>query len=486
MSTIKKGGAQDLYGKPVSDTNVILNRYLRKHDTKHGDKVIVQKKYNEVPEKSVLYVIDVQNDFVDMPQEGLTVPGGIGIGAFAVNNGSDYFKDLIQHIETNHEKYNKIIFSRDFHDPGHCSFSTQNGTFPPHCVIGTKGSGFYEGPETEKNIKSYLEQVYEGNKNCPKEKIQIVFKGMHPHQDSFQAVADVDDKDTSKHTTDNLMEKRQIGPQCCGSSYGENKNGKNNEKCKDAFTGAMVLNDENANNPLKTNLFENQTWSDIGEKFTNFVTPDSTNYYVCGLAGDFCVRDTALALKKSKPDANVSILHDFTRNAFVPANFPLTSTIHNPNKIYGDGPLKPYHLSETKEKIYSDKVFAKKEKGFQYYFFEMTEIPSEQNSHKYKYTILNPTKIKDKTIDNTKEPGNLFHFLTDHRQIIDDYRNMQIKMITEKDPNTFYKALPSHMRSTEGDFKHGGKRRTRKRSKRKITQRKQKRSQHKRTRRNRR
>jgi hypothetical protein len=270
----------------------------------------------------------------------------------------------------------------------------------------------------------------------------------------------------------------------------KNKISKTDEKCKDAFTGAMVLNDETTNNPLETNLFENKTWSDIGKEFTNFVTPDSTNYYVCGLAGDFCVRDTALALKKFKPDANVSILHDFTRNAFVPANFPLTSTIYNPNQIYGDGPLKAYHLSETKGKLYSDEVFAETEKGFQYYFFEMTEIPSEQNNYKYKYTILNPKEIKDKTTHNTIEPGNLFHFLTDHRQIIDDYRNMEIKMITENDPETFYEiSLPQKhtVSSAAKQSVKGGKRsRTRKRSKRKRTQRKQKRSHRKRTRRSRR
>ena len=163
---------------------------------------------------------------------------------------------------------------------------------------------------------------------------------------------------------------------------------------------------------------------------------------------------------------------------------PLTSTIYNPNQIYGDGPLKAYHLSETKGKLYSDEVFAETEKGFQYYFFEMTEIPSEQNNYKYKYTILNPKEIKDKTTHNTIEPGNLFHFLTDHRQIIDDYRNMEIKMITENDPNTFYK-IPLHQKHTASSLakiKKGGKRRrTRKRSKRT-----KRRSQRKRTRRSRR
>jgi len=35
-----------------------------------------------------------------------------------------------------------VIATRDWHTPDHCSFLDAGGTWPPHCVAGTRGAGF--------------------------------------------------------------------------------------------------------------------------------------------------------------------------------------------------------------------------------------------------------------------------------------------------------------------------------------------------------
>ena len=425
-----RGGAKELVGKTLTDTNQILNRYLYKHDQKQGTKVIVKDSYDKIKPGSVLYVIDVQNDFIDIPQENLTghPADGKKLGAFAVNNGSSFIESLTKHIESNIDNYSKIVFSRDFHDQNHCSFYTDGGTFPPHCVIGTYGSGFYP------TLKKWLEEAMKDEKY--KNKIDIVFKGMHPNKDSFTAVS-ID----NNGNRNNYYSKRQIGEKCCGSGM-EKKDGDHKTGCGNAFTGSKKLNPDKRLNPLDDYLFKEteQTWNAIKDNFVDYdISGNGAHYYVCGLAGDFCVRDTAIAL--SDHGKKVSILHDYTRNAFVPANFPLTSTIYNPKVVYGDGPLNAYHLDDTN---FSNKVLEEDtEKGFQYYMF--------------KYKAGNPSTYTVPKLEQLKtaNPGDYFHFLTDHRQIIDDYRKKKITMLTEQDPPDI---------ATVGV--KGGRRRTRKRSRR--------------------
>jgi len=508
----KQGGAKEKNDrentKTTSDTSALLNRYLVKYDSSkkrkdESNKVIMENNY-EPEEDSVLYVIDVQNDFIDVPQKGLT--GENGIGAFAVNNGSGFIEDLIQHIEEYHTKYKKIIFSRDFHDKEHCSFFSQDGTFPPHCVIGTKGSGFFEGDDKKTNLLEYLKTQKQGNTEIWK-KIKIVFKGMHPNQDSFQAVANVKDDGNELHTTKNLLNKRQAGN--CSK---EEADGDGTHNCQDVFTGAKCLkaegNDPQKNDPLSPTLFDSTPiWKAICNNFVNYETPKADNYYVCGLAGDFCVRDTALALKKSKRGANVNILHDFTRNAFLPADAPVKTTEYDPDNTYGKNPGVLHGTVKKNEKDidYVDKLsddvltdYSKSEgkkheqKGFQNYMFEMTDTPTQEKG--YTYTFLTVDELKDKTANGLPEDKPLFHFITDHRQIIDDYERNGIKMLTRTDPKEVYvkeniipgpsKSLvkvPGPSMSSVQDYllESGGKpRRTRKRSHRtrKHSGRKQKRS----------
>ncbi|MBF0555830.1 MAG: isochorismatase family protein [Nitrospirae bacterium] len=79
-----------------------------------------------------LIIIDVQRDFC----EGGVLP--------ARRTGS-LIKPLNKAIAWSVEHSVACIFTRDWHPPDHCSFTSQGGNWPPHCVQGTSGAEFAKG-----------------------------------------------------------------------------------------------------------------------------------------------------------------------------------------------------------------------------------------------------------------------------------------------------------------------------------------------------
>lgn len=80
-------------------------------------------------QNDALIVIDVQNDFL---------PGG----SLAVSDGHaiiPIINDAIKIFESNKLP---IFFSRDWHPSNHCSFRTNNGIWPNHCMQNTWGAEF--------------------------------------------------------------------------------------------------------------------------------------------------------------------------------------------------------------------------------------------------------------------------------------------------------------------------------------------------------
>ena len=76
-----------------------------------------------------LLVVDVQNDF--MPGGALGVPDG------------DEIIPVVNDLVTRFRQAGlPIIFSRDWHPEGHCSFEDQGGAWPVHCVRGSPGAEF--------------------------------------------------------------------------------------------------------------------------------------------------------------------------------------------------------------------------------------------------------------------------------------------------------------------------------------------------------
>jgi len=74
-----------------------------------------------------LLVADIQNDFL---------PGG----ALGIRGGDDIVPVLLNYIDRFHSKELPIFLTRDWHPPNHCSFRSQGGPWPPHCIAGSPGS----------------------------------------------------------------------------------------------------------------------------------------------------------------------------------------------------------------------------------------------------------------------------------------------------------------------------------------------------------
>jgi nicotinamidase/pyrazinamidase len=81
-----------------------------------------------------LIVVDVQNDFL---------PGG----HLGVNDGDAVVPVLNRYIARFREAGLPIVATRDWHPPGHCSFTAQGGIWPEHCVADTDGAAFAAGLE---------------------------------------------------------------------------------------------------------------------------------------------------------------------------------------------------------------------------------------------------------------------------------------------------------------------------------------------------
>lgn len=79
---------------------------------------------------TALLLVDLQNDF--MPN-----------GALAVLEGELILPVIRKLLEM---PFDKIIASRDWHPPGHSSFSI----WPEHCIQNTKGAEFHSGFDTKK------------------------------------------------------------------------------------------------------------------------------------------------------------------------------------------------------------------------------------------------------------------------------------------------------------------------------------------------
>lgn len=78
-----------------------------------------------------LLIVDVQRDFL---------PGG----QLAVTEGDAVIPPLNRCVCRFHAAGLPIVATRDWHPENHCSFVSQGGTWPPHCIRETQGAEFAE------------------------------------------------------------------------------------------------------------------------------------------------------------------------------------------------------------------------------------------------------------------------------------------------------------------------------------------------------
>ncbi len=76
-----------------------------------------------------LLIVDVQNDFL---------PGG----RLAVPEGDAVIEPLLGYLDRFRARGLPIVATRDWHPADHCSFTTEGGPWPPHCIAGTPGAAF--------------------------------------------------------------------------------------------------------------------------------------------------------------------------------------------------------------------------------------------------------------------------------------------------------------------------------------------------------
>ncbi|MDH4236243.1 MAG: isochorismatase family protein [Nitrospira sp.] len=74
-----------------------------------------------------LLIADIQNDFL---------PGG----ALGIRGGNEIIPVLMSYIRRFQTHHLPIVLTRDWHPPNHCSFHSQGGLWPAHCVAGSPGS----------------------------------------------------------------------------------------------------------------------------------------------------------------------------------------------------------------------------------------------------------------------------------------------------------------------------------------------------------
>jgi nicotinamidase/pyrazinamidase len=76
-----------------------------------------------------LIIVDVQNDFL---------PGG----SLALTEGEEIIPVLNGYIEAFNKRGLPVVATRDWHPRDHCSFESEGGPWPPHCIAGTIGAAF--------------------------------------------------------------------------------------------------------------------------------------------------------------------------------------------------------------------------------------------------------------------------------------------------------------------------------------------------------
>lgn len=92
-----------------------------------------------IPNNSALIVTDVQKDFC---------PGG----SLAVPQGDEVVPVMNEYVRLFSSGNAPIYATRDWHPPDHCSFKSQGGPWPVHCVQNSDGAEFHSKLVLPNNI----------------------------------------------------------------------------------------------------------------------------------------------------------------------------------------------------------------------------------------------------------------------------------------------------------------------------------------------
>jgi nicotinamidase-related amidase len=418
----------------------------------HNNVKNIKDLLNSSDKNICLWVIDMQNDFIDAPFQDTTLfkdsdkdvirlthnnqPDGIFIGKlksnpykkveirsedsfknsesqintgrFAVNEGIQCVKDVIHYINLLTDEYKdrleKVIFSRDIHttdeknNANHCSFKSKSDIgfidgigFPAHCVNGTAGCQLHS------KIKEACQNLdNDNNDNDNKDdKSLVVMKGCSEDYDSFGAFP-YDCSEKGKAYS-NIRQHNGCTQTCSGDNDSIDKN-----------TGSFVLEKDEQFN-LSVDL--NKKRETIKDKIDS-IGGDNMIHLVCGLAGDYCVRDTAINLKFAYPESTVAVIADATRYAALYDSVIVPELEEAERNTFLENTL---HLKSFKDSIAGQPTYFLTPPDVMLYTYSNKMLPEEGvifTMDDERKSNLNYTKPLDSSERPTQDPDNKYWCLS--------------------------------------------------------------------------
>lgn len=280
-------------------STTLLNEYIslmKEVDPNIDQQQSQSQAQTAITKSDTLIIVDMQYDFL---------PGG----AFGVAEGDSAIDGIVRLIHSFASKGATVIATRDYHPVDHCSFNSHGGPFPPHCIQGTKGSFLHE--KIGDALSTYV--------NRGDENVKIVFKAFSSGIDSFGAFE-----------YDAEYAKNRVSSSSCSSGKTQHNNN-NNSHCSVDWTGGYYLFSSNQKNDINS---PPDVMSVLNKKpLKDLLSASSSSrqgqVYVCGLALDFCVIDTAVnyanyLMKKKQNDNDggqqqpIWILSNESRAAHIP------------------------------------------------------------------------------------------------------------------------------------------------------------------------
>lgn len=104
--------------------------------------------------KKMLMIVDPQIDFIN--------------GTLPVPGAATAMDALAGYVREHGDEYASLVVTGDSHPANHCSFSTQGGPWPAHCVEGTEGVRIWPALE-ESLIQAGAVRLRKGNNAASEE-----------------------------------------------------------------------------------------------------------------------------------------------------------------------------------------------------------------------------------------------------------------------------------------------------------------------------
>lgn len=448
-----------------------------------GSETKFQRHFTTVEKNEKHSVTDLEE--IRFDNNGQINKNGNAIGNFNVaDSGEELTQNLVSKITyaLGDENCTQIIFTRDYHPDGHMSFcpvmtqapyiGCEGGCFPAHCIQGHSGTLF---------VQDIQDLLLSTNPEILENKVKILFKGMSDNCDSFTGV--------KKTQIDNYCSNTKSNKSCSSISGAYEIVGLSTKEAITFnnpvnFTRKKTKKEKDLTLGIYSRVENNKNISPKPFDYTTIIE-NADEFQVCGLAGDYCVRDTITALadeikrlsnkttinngvslvynKQKILDKRVVLLADLTRYAVLPLKSMLALPIHN----YSGNMLKPklngigYDLEFEAGKLTNGKLtnfdtikeyFTSIDTNKSLYYYLLTNTDGKYSlvktknkrielSTMFEYKNLNLNK-GNLTIKNdftlTNPVLRYFHFITPPEEIAKDYsyhHNIVIRFLNNPSSN---------------------------------------------------